>query len=339
MPTCFSCCAGLAVIVALLLAFADQFTRVRGTLWVLHAEPYRFRLSDVPDLRGKVVLVTGGNSGLGFYTATHLADRGAMVAITCRRLQKCSEAKQQIEAKLGKPVQVEPWECDLTSYASILRFARAFREKHDKLDSLVLNAGIMQPPFELAEGVESQFFVNHVAHTYLALLLLDLVVKAQPSTVVAVSSLAHWRAPEGGVKLSLEAINDPAQYDGSYYGQSKLANIFMANHLDKVLRKERVFVNSMHPGGVKGGLAKHRAKGHEQLYKLVSEALYWSDDDAALTVLALAVGREVPQRQIRGKYFVPVFREDAGSPLLRNQTLEDAVWAFTMDILKGQPMK
>jgi NAD(P)-dependent dehydrogenase (short-subunit alcohol dehydrogenase family) len=127
-------------------------------------------------------------------------------------------------------------ELDLSSFKSIRAFAATFTAQHKSLDSLVLNAGVMMPPFTLtAEGLEMQIGTNHFGHQLLTSLLLPALEQHthdQSATVVAVSSAAHYDTYPEGVRLTLESLNDEATYiRPKAYGQSKLANVLFAQEL------------------------------------------------------------------------------------------------------------
>lgn len=190
--------------------------------------------------------------GLGKSSALHMARKDATVIMACRSDKKCQAAAKDIKQSYAK-AKVVPMVVDLSSLKSVKAFAKAFLAKYDRLDSLMLNAGIMHPPFTLTEdGLESQFHVNHLAHFYLTKLLLPLIKSSAPATIVSVSSNGHFGTYGEGVRLSLEALNDESKYNPIMgYGQSKLCNVLFAQELHRLLREEgvdNVFVNSLNPG-------------------------------------------------------------------------------------------
>jgi NAD(P)-dependent dehydrogenase (short-subunit alcohol dehydrogenase family) len=300
-------------------------------------EPWGFTDSEIPDLTGKTFIVTGANSGLGFGTAEELAKHGADVYMVCRSVKKGEEAK-----KLMGPVKgtLTVMEMDNTSLASVKKFANNFKALGKPINGLILNAGIMVPPFELTkDGLESQFGVNHIAHFALTKELLPLVEKSQPSTIVSVASLAHWFTVPTGVYLDLDKINDKTKYNPmTWYGQSKLANVLFAKELSRRLGPDsKVYVNVVHPGGVQGNLNRHMTGDNKILQmvdKVAQHIFYWPNRDAALTVLAPAVSPKIFSENIRGKYFVPIARVDPGSKLAQDAELSKKVWDFSEKILK-----
>ena len=132
---------------------------------------------DIPDLTGKIAIVTGANSGIGYAAARALARKGAAVILACRNMDKGEAAVREIvqESPDAKAVLLP---LDLSDLASVQRFAGEFTGRYDRLDMLINNAGIMMPPFgKTADGFELQFGTNHLGHFALTGLLLDLLLR------------------------------------------------------------------------------------------------------------------------------------------------------------------
>jgi NAD(P)-dependent dehydrogenase (short-subunit alcohol dehydrogenase family) len=199
------------------------------------------------DVRGKTVLITGANSGIGKATAIELARRGACVVITARDMVKGREAKVEIEASSGAPVVLR--ELDLASFRSILQFASAFMSEYPTLHVLVHNAGlILSTRGETEDGFESTFGINHLGTFFLNRLLLPLLVKSAPSRIVVVASDAH-KSARGG--LDFDDLQSKRSYNGiRAYAQSKLANVLFARHLATRLAGRGVSAFCLHPGVV-----------------------------------------------------------------------------------------
>ncbi|KAH9251117.1 hypothetical protein BASA81_011016 [Batrachochytrium salamandrivorans] len=325
----------LAGLVLLACYVLDKFTRVRGTMRLFHLfEPFGYTQAQMGNLEGKQFVVTGGNSGLGLATVKLLAQAGGNVVLACRNTTLGETAKRAIGTTKGTIVVME---LDLADLKSVKRFSNAFKQLKLPLHSLVLNAGVMMCPFELTkDGIESQFGVNHVGHFALAKDLVDVLEQTKQSSVVSVSSVAHWFPVPGGVYLNLDDINDEAKYSpGTWYGQSKLANLLFAREFAK--RYPKVLCNAVHPGGVQGNLNRHLVGGNSilSLVDLVAQGVfYWPGETAALTSVAAAVG--VLETKTTGKYFVPIARLDDGSELSRNDQLASKVWEFTEQLLKSK---
>ncbi len=163
-----------------------------------------WRIRHVPDLSGKTAIVTGANTGIGYTTARELARKGAKVIVAARSEERGKDAvariKKQLKGLKGADL-VEFMKLDLGSFSQIRSFARSFLWNNRQLDILVLNAGIMVPPFETTkDGFESQIGVNHLGHFLLTKLLTPLLKKSK-ARVVSVSSLAHIGPYPGGIKF------------------------------------------------------------------------------------------------------------------------------------------
>ena len=217
------------------------------------------------DLTGKTALVTGCNSGLGLETMRVLAMRGAHVIGAARTAEKAEVACASVEGKTT-PLVVE-----LTDHPGIVAAAGEVAAMDTPIDMLILNAGIMAlPDLEQVDGIERQFFVNHLGHFALTLGLLDRVKAAPAGRIVVLSSSGHQWAPDGGIQfdnLSGERDYDPMKM----YGQSKLANGLFAFELARRLEGTNATANAVHPGIINTNLGRHFPKW--QL--VVSKAFGW----------------------------------------------------------------
>lgn len=332
--------AGLlgAVLAASSPLLMSRWPRWTGTVPMWHVGiAHGYALADVPDLTGKIALVTGANSGLGKGTAIILAKHGAVVYGTCRSPKRCAEAAREIDGDF------RPMHLDLSSLQSVADFVAEFKKRESKIDFLDLNAGVMAPPYGLTEdGLETQFGVNHLAHFKLAQELLPLVVQAAPgSRIVAVASVAQYFTPKHGVGLTLDQINDEANYDSTFwYGQSKLANVLFAQELSERVRDKGVYVNSIHPGGVKGNLTRHVLNYNagsatmKNVDDFFQNIFYWDIETAALTTLYPLVSPEIEKGDgVHGQYFVPVARQMSTCEHARNATLQKELWRFSEELL------
>jgi NAD(P)-dependent dehydrogenase (short-subunit alcohol dehydrogenase family) len=206
-----------------------------------------------PDLSGKVIVVTGANSGIGLETSAALAEMGATVVMTARSRAKGEEAVAEVRRRSGSST-VELADLDLASFASIRAFAASFLATHDRLDVLVCNAGLMlDTRTETTERFETMFGVNHVGHFLLTDLLLDRLKASAPSRIIVLSSLAH-RAALGGIdRADLDAVGSFSGFNR--YAQSKLANAQFAFELARRLEGTGVTANAVHPGSINSGFA------------------------------------------------------------------------------------
>lgn len=206
----------------------------------------RWTEQDIPDLSGTIAVVTGANSGLGVATTRGLAAAGAHVVMACRNQEKAENTATEISESMDDP-DLEILQLDLADLTSVRTFAETFRSRHDHLDLLVNNAGVMALPFRrTADGFEMQFGTNHLGHFALTGLLLDSLRAADKARVVTVSSLAHKAG-----RTRLEDLNWQHGYDKwKAYGQSKLANLLFALELDRRLKTQGESLVSLaaHPG-------------------------------------------------------------------------------------------
>jgi NAD(P)-dependent dehydrogenase (short-subunit alcohol dehydrogenase family) len=205
---------------------------------------------DIPDQRGRVAIVTGANTGLGFATARALAGRGATVVLAVRDVAKGKQAA----ARIAGDVAVQ--ELDLTSLESVRAAAADLRAAHPRIDLLINNAGVMYTPKQTTrDGFEMQFGTNHLGHFALTGLLLDRLLPVPGSRVVTVSSVGH--------RIRAAIHFDDLQWDRSYgrvaaYGQSKLANLMFTYELQRRLAAHGTTVAvAAHPGVSNTELARN----------------------------------------------------------------------------------
>jgi len=203
--------------------------------------------SDIPDLSGRIAVVTGANSGLGFETAKALAEHGASVIMGCRDETRCASAADRLR-KLAPTAHLEPMRLDLADLDSVRSFAEAFGASHDTLDILVNNAGVMAPPhrLETKQGFELQLGTNHLGHFALTGLLTPLLLRSPGSRVVTVSSISHETGEMHFDDLQLQRGYTPY----GAYSQSKLANVLFMSEFDRRLRAAGADTLSVgaHPG-------------------------------------------------------------------------------------------
>lgn len=215
---------------------------------------------DIPDQAGRVVLVTGANSGLGFETARALAQHGAHVVMACRNPAKAADAEARI-TKLEPRGSVEVLLTDVGDLDSVAGSVAQFAATFDKLDVLVNNAGLMATPEgRTAQGFETQLGVNHLGHFALTASLLPLLLAAgEGSRVVSVSSNAHKFG-----KIDFDDLMSEKRYSPwGAYGQSKLANLLFTSELQRRLAAggRPTIAVAAHPGGSTTELGKESAGG------------------------------------------------------------------------------
>jgi NAD(P)-dependent dehydrogenase (short-subunit alcohol dehydrogenase family) len=195
-------------------------------------------------INGKVVIITGANSGIGKETAIDLAKRGGKVYIACRDIKRGEDALKEIKEKSGTD-NVYFLQLDLASLDSVREFSRKFHELESQLHILINNAGVMACPKSLTkDGFEMQLGTNHLGHFLLTNLLLHLLKASSPSRIIVVSSLFHI---VGKIRKN-DLFGEKFYFRWFAYASSKLANILFSNELAKRLEGSGVTVNSCHPG-------------------------------------------------------------------------------------------
>jgi NAD(P)-dependent dehydrogenase (short-subunit alcohol dehydrogenase family) len=210
---------------------------------------------NIPDQSGRVAIVTGSNSGIGYETARALATKGAEVILAVRNMDAGKAAVDRITTETPN-ARCEAMRLDLSSLASVRSFVEAFQQKHRRLDLLINNAGVMVPPYSKTEdGFELQFGVNHLGHFALTGLLLDMIRRTSGSRIVTVSSMAHRYG-----EITFDDLNREAEYKPMpTYGQSKLANLLFTYELQRKLdgKETNTIAVAAHPGWTATELQRH----------------------------------------------------------------------------------
>jgi NAD(P)-dependent dehydrogenase (short-subunit alcohol dehydrogenase family) len=206
----------------------------------------KWTTADIPDQTGRVAVITGSNTGLGYETAAALADHGAHVVMAVRNLDKGKDAAARITAS-SPHADVALQELDLTSLQSIRAAADQLRADHDRIDLLINNAGVMYTPKSTTkDGFELQFGTNHLGHFALTGLLLDRLLPVAGSRIVTVSSVGH--------RILADIHFDDLQWERRYnrvaaYGQAKLANLLFTYELQRRLApRGTTIAAAAHPG-------------------------------------------------------------------------------------------
>lgn len=276
--------------------------------------PEIWTTADMPDLTGKVIIVTGANSGIGYEAAEEFARKGAQTILACRNMDKAQAALAEIQAEIPDAA-VEVMLLDLASLASVRQFAAEFKGKYDQLDVLVNNAGIMWAPYGTTEdGFESHFGTNHLGHFALTGLLIDLLLNTPGSRVVNVSSIGHRT---GNMDFdNLMYVDGKGYQRQRVYGRSKLANLLFTYELQR--RYETIGADAIataaHPGGSNTNLGYDvRDRWYMKYSRPLLEHMMQGADMGALPTIRAAVD---PQAK-GGDYYGPNgFMEQGGYPVL-----------------------
>ncbi|CAH0717763.1 unnamed protein product, partial [Brenthis ino] len=275
-------------------------------------------------LDGKVVIVTGGNSGIGLETAKNLAGRGARVIIASRDVKKSEKVVTDIKAATGN-TNVEFRQLNLASKDSIKKFAEEFNKDFDRLDILVNNAGIGAIKSATnSDGIDLLMQINYVGPFHLTQLLLDKLKVSKPSRIVVVSSYAHAFA-----KFSLEDVT--RALDGTVrYCNTKLCGMLWTRELAKRL-PEGVTVNSVHPGLVKTNIFNKFSAFYKRILFLIIDLVYKTPLEGAQTIIHLCVSPKL-ENSTGGYYVDCEIRKP--SILAENDILAEKLWNKTMTLIE-----
>lgn len=261
--------------------------------------------TDIADQKGRVVIVTGASSGIGFEAARVLAEKHATVILAVRNMEKGNNALEKIKQQ-HPDADLRIMELDLADLGSVRRFAEEFKQTYDRLDLLINNGGVMMPPYsKTADGFELQFGTNHLGHFALTGLLLDMVINTSDSRIVNVSSSAHAFGA-----LDLEDLNwEKRKYKKARaYGDSKIANLYFTYELQRKLERagQKTLVTAAHPGWTATELQRHTG-----FLSFLNHFFSQGIAMGALPTLYAAAGEDVKG----GDYFGPSgWREMRGYP-------------------------
>jgi retinol dehydrogenase-12 len=282
------------------------------------------------DMNGKTVLITGANQGIGKASAEALAKMGAKLILVCRNAEKAKAAVADIKGAAGpQGKEVELIIGDVGSQADVRRIAAEVLVKHDRLDVLLNNAGVLVTERrETVDGIEETFAVNHLGYFLLTNLLTDLLKKSAPSRIVSVASKAHVGATVNW--------DDPQLKKGwssfRAYGQSKLCNILFTRELARRLEGTRVTANCLHPGVIRSGFG-HTDGGFISVLVSIASPFFISPEKGAETQVFLASSPTV--EGVTGKYFDKC-KERLPSKAAQEQGAPERLWAISEELTDGR---
>lgn len=289
----------------------------------------------MPDQSGRIAIVTGANTGIGYHTAAVLARCGAHVVLAVRNLEKGNAALARIVAAQPQ-ADVTLAELDLSSLDSVRAAADSLRANYPRIDLLINNAGVMYTPKQLtADGFEMQFGTNHLGHFALTGLLLDHMLGVRGSRVVTVSSNAH--------RFRASIHFDDLQWERSYdriaaYGQSKLANLLFTYELQRRLadQQKNTIAVAAHPGTSNTELTRNLPAILKPANALLAPLLFQSSAMGALPTLRAATDPDVEG----GQYYGPDgIGQQRGYPKLvqssaqsHDEELQRRLWAVSEEL-------
>jgi NAD(P)-dependent dehydrogenase (short-subunit alcohol dehydrogenase family) len=294
----------------------------------------KWTTADIPDQTGRVAVITGANTGLGYETAAALADHGAHVVLAVRNLDKGKDAAARITA-LSPGAEVALQELDLTSLDSIRAAAEQLRSEHDRIDLLINNAGVMYTPKSTTkDGFELQFGTNHLGHFAFTGLLLDRLLPVAGSRVMTVSSVGH--------RIRADIHFGDLQWEHSYsrvaaYGQAKLANLLFTYELQRRLASGGTTIAvAAHPGFSDTELMRNMPAPLVSAFERVAPLVAQDPAMGALPSLRAATDPAV----VGGQYFGPGgFAQTRGYPKVvasskksHDVDLQRRLWAVSQEL-------
>lgn len=275
-------------------------------------------------MNNKIVLITGGNNGIGKATAIGLAEKGATVVIACRNQTKGEQAVKDIKSASNNE-NISLILCDLSDLESVRKCADVFKKQHKYLDVLVNNAGVIVGDYKVTkQGFEWQIGVNHIGHFYLTHCLMEDLLAAEAPRVVNVSSEIHYQG-----KIDFDRFTeDKGDYSGMpAYAQSKLANVLFTKGLAK--RFPKITTNALHPGVVGTGFGDGDVKWYfKMIWKMMKPFLITPEKGAATSIFLASS----PKVTVSGKYF-DKSKEKQPSKYADDTALVDKLWEYSQQAI------
>ncbi|MBN2605016.1 MAG: SDR family NAD(P)-dependent oxidoreductase [Bacilli bacterium] len=294
--------------------------------------------NQIGDLTGKVFIVTGANSGIGFEATKVFAGKGAQVIMACRNQSKAQDAKQQILREFPD-AKLVLMQLDLTDFSSIESFSNEVKLQYQRIDVLLNNAGIMTVPYgSTKDNLELQIGVNHFGHFYLTMKLLPLIDKTPNSRIVSIASIAH---KFGKLNPTTFVYDENRKYHTARaYAQSKLANLLFTYGLQTRLEElgSKVKVLAAHPGISRTNLGEHiKTLSYKPIRGLIN-LFNQSQQEGSLPGIRACTDSSAKS----GQYYGPSgFYEMKGHPVVTKSTkrshskeLQNILWEESHKITK-----
>lgn len=294
-----------------------------------------FDIKATPSGKGKIAVVTGANTGLGYENALELARKEYEVVMACRNMEKAETARKKILEQVPDG-NLEVMKIDLSKLDSVRSFAENYLKSRSQLDILINNAGVMMPPYSKTEDdFELQMGANYFGHFLLTGLLFDTIVKTPDSRIVSLSSNAHKQG-----KINFDDLQSEKKYSKlKAYSQSKLACLMYAFELQRRLDRAGHTTLSVaaHPGASDTDLGRHIPKwAYKMLRYTIAPLIIHSSAKGALPTMMAAVGSDTKG----GEYFGPTgFMEMKGKPgrakstsLANNEEIAAKLWSLSEEL-------
>ncbi|MEW5754723.1 MAG: SDR family oxidoreductase [Pseudomonadota bacterium] len=272
------------------------------------------------NVKGKVCVVTGSTSGIGLVTAKELAKMGGTTVVVARDEERGKAALGEV-IEYSKNDNVDLLMCDFSSQASIIEFSEKFRRKHDRLDVLVNNAGLMSKKrVETAAGIELTFAVNHLGYFLTTTLLIDMLKDTPASRTIVVASDLHAHG-----NIDPNNLMHEQNYHGfKAYCDSKLANILFTYKLASDLKGYDTTINALHPGVIKTkfSIEDRSSNGTFPMGRI-------SPENGAKAQIYLSTSQDV--QGVSGRYFNQM-RVEKSSPMSYDAELADMLWQKSLEL-------
>ena len=277
------------------------------------------------DLDGKIAVVTGCNSGIGFETMRVLAARGAYVIGTGRTLDKAQAACQRVQG-VTSPVALE-----LSDFDSVVACAETIRSLNSPVDMLILNAGMRGGEYEVVNGVEKHLAVNHLGHFLLVNRLLDRLFFADQGRVVVVSSRAAWSgAPDEGMLFDDLRMQDDWSVSKAY-AHSKLANALFSLELARLLKGTRITSNALHPGVIATNIVRGESAAVRHGFSLLTKLFGKTIEEGAATSCYVATNPELGN--VSGQFFQDCQAISVPGSYLHDREQASRLWNASMELV------
>jgi len=290
-------------------------------------------VTDGIDLAGKIAVVTGCTSGIGFETMRVLALRGAWVIGTSRSLQRADEACRRVRGK------TTPLELELSDFDSVVRCAETIRSLNSPIDMLVQNAGYRGGGNErtLIDGIEKHFLVNHLGHFVFVNRLLDRLYFAWQGRIVVVASRAAYRgAPASGIRFDdLTLARDYG--DSLAYGHSKLANVLFSLELGRLLKGTRITSNALHPGVIDTEIDRNLNRFMQFGFGVLTALRGKSVEAGAATSCYVATSPLLGSTS--GRYFEDCNAVEVPGSQLQDMAMADRLWVVSEELTRDYLVK
>ena len=278
----------------------------------------------------KTILITGATNGIGKAAAINFAESAKSIAFTYRNEELAEDLKNEMQ-KINPNLSINSFFCDFSVQDSIRECADKIKNDLKAIDLFINNAGVVNTEYsETIDGIENTFAVNHLGYFLFTNLLLDLVKKESESRIINVSSAAHHFVK--GMQWDDINYKDDFKMGLKAYGQSKLGNILFTKQLAKILQKDGVTVNAIHPGGVNTSLGNQNNSLLGRVLKIILKPFFRSPLKGANTIIYLA---EIDGLSITGAYWVDG-RVAKTSHYSKNEAEAEKLWRLSEKLVNQE---